>query len=74
MAYDEKEKLSPAYQEKAEYIMKRIHQSGIIGCYTKEKIYTDMSGLRIQNNVFYGKFQDIEDNIHGEMMCHDMPR
>lgn len=63
VAYDEKKKLSPEYQEKAEYIMKRIHQSGIIGCYTKEKIYTDMSGLRIQNNVFYGKFQDIEDNI-----------
>lgn len=62
-AYDEKEKLCLEYQRKAEFIMKRIHQSGIIGCYSKEKTYLDMSNLRVQNNVFYGKFQDIEDDI-----------
>ena len=61
--YDEKEKLCPEYQKKAEYVMERIHQSGIMGCYTKEKTYIDMSNLRIRNDVFYGKFQDIEDKI-----------
>lgn len=62
-AYDKKEEISTDYIEKAEYIMRRIQKSGIVGCYTSEKINVDMSNLKIRNKVFYGNYEELENNL-----------
>jgi len=62
-AYDKKEEISSDYIEKAEYIMRRIRTSGIIGCYTREKSYVDLSNLKIQDNAFYGNYEEIENKL-----------
>lgn len=62
-AYDKKEEISPDYIDKAEYIMRRIHASGIVGCYTREKSYVDMSNLKIWDNAFYSNYEELENNL-----------
>lgn len=62
-AYEKKEQLAPKYIDKAEYIMKRIHASGITGCHTRGRTYIDMENLNIWNNVFYGDYQKVESNL-----------
>lgn len=62
-AYTE-EDIQPEYMRKAEYIMKRIQTSGIIGCYTRNRSYIDWNNLKIGDRTFYGNYEKIEDNIN----------
>lgn len=62
-AYYRKEELSCGYLDKAEHVMKRIRESGITGCYTRNRIYGDCCNLKIWDRGFYGDYKEIENNL-----------